>query len=157
MEEMFGKMKRLDLKKAIGYIKDVFRTEVVTAINALIDRKNGVGAGNYKRYVALVSQSGTDAPTATVLENTFNMTPVWSYGTDGSYNLTITNAFPDASKVFILISDGRYANFDATYIAVTVVGIWSTTSVINFQTALTGNVQANSLLSNTPIEIRVYN
>lgn len=150
-------MKRLDLKKAIGYIKDVFRTEVVTAINALIDRKNGVGTGNYKRYVALVSQSGTDAPTATVLENTFNMTPVWSYATDGSYNLTITNAFPSASKVFVLVSDGRYANFDATYIAVTVVGVWATSSIINFQTTLTGAVPSNGLLSNTSIEVRVYN
>lgn len=154
---MFGKMKRLDLKKAIGHIKDVFRTEVVTAINALIDRKNGVGTGNYKRYVAVVSQTSTDAPTAIVLENTFKMIPVWTYSTDGSYNLTITNAFPDASKVFVLVSDGRYANFDATYIAVTVVGVWATSSIINFQTTLTGAVPSNGLLSSTSIELRVYN
>ena len=33
----------------------------------------------YKVYTALLTQTGTNAPVATVLENTLGGTPVWSY------------------------------------------------------------------------------
>jgi hypothetical protein len=151
-------MNKLDLKKAISSIKDVFRKDIVTKINELIDRENGTGIGAYKKYVAIVSQSGTDAPTSVVLENTFGVTPTWSYGTDGSYNLTVNGGFPDPTKLFILISDGRVLDIDASYKAVCIVGIWSTNSIINFQTNISGaNGPANNLFSNTCIELRVYN
>lgn len=46
-----------------------------------------------KVYVALLSQSGTDAPVATILKNTLGGVPVWSYLDAGSYILTLTGAF----------------------------------------------------------------
>lgn len=48
----------------------------------------------YKVYSALLTQSGTDAPVATVLENTLGGTPVFSYVGVGEYRLTLTGAFP---------------------------------------------------------------
>ncbi len=48
---------------------------------------------DYKRYVALVSQSGTDSPTAEVLENTFDGTPVWSRIVEGEYYCTLSGAW----------------------------------------------------------------
>jgi hypothetical protein len=46
-----------------------------------------------KRYVALLTQSGTSAPTATVLENSLEGVPVWSRVSSGIYLLTLASAF----------------------------------------------------------------
>lgn len=51
------------------------------------------GALGVKRYVALLTQTGTNAPVATVLENTLGGTVVWSYQSPGSYRATLSNAF----------------------------------------------------------------
>ena len=51
------------------------------------------GAASYLVYTALLTQSGTDAPVATVLENTLGGTVVWSYSDVGSYLGTLTGAF----------------------------------------------------------------
>lgn len=47
----------------------------------------------YKVYTALLSQSGTDTPVATVLENTLGGDIVWSYNGVGDYYGTLINAF----------------------------------------------------------------
>jgi len=52
-----------------------------------------VGGAGYLKYVALLTQSGTSAPTATVLENTLGGTVVWSYLSVGQYVGTLTGAF----------------------------------------------------------------
>lgn len=71
----------------------------------------GVSAGNlawvnqqgssvvYKKYVALLTQSGTDAPIATILENTIGAI-VWTRGSLGDYIGTLAGAFPQ-NKTFI--------------------------------------------------------
>lgn len=46
-----------------------------------------------ERWVGLLSQSGTDAPTAVVLENTLGGTIVWTRGTTGTYIGTLANVF----------------------------------------------------------------
>ncbi len=48
----------------------------------------------YKVYAALVSQTGTSAPTAVILENTLGGTPVFSYVSEGEYRMTLSGAFP---------------------------------------------------------------
>jgi hypothetical protein len=57
------------------------------------------GSASYLVYTALLSQSGTSAPTATILRNTLSGTPLLSYIASGEYHLTLTGAFP-ANKVF---------------------------------------------------------
>jgi hypothetical protein len=47
----------------------------------------------YKVYTALLTQIGTDAPVATVLENTIGDI-IWSYIDVGQYRATLTGAFP---------------------------------------------------------------
>jgi hypothetical protein len=54
----------------------------------------------YKVYTALLTQSGTSAPTATVLENTLGGTVVWTRNSGGSYTATLSGAFP-ASKTWV--------------------------------------------------------
>lgn len=66
-------------------------------------RSDGVWKGTgikYKVYTALLSQSGTDAPVATVLENTLGGTVVWSYASPGTYVATLSGAFT-SNKTFL--------------------------------------------------------
>ncbi len=51
------------------------------------------GGASYDVYSALLTQSGTGAPTATVLENTLGGTVVWTYVDVGTYLGTLTGAF----------------------------------------------------------------
>jgi hypothetical protein len=54
---------------------------------------------NIKVYRALLTQSGTNAPVATVLENTLGGTPVWSRTNIGRYVATLANAFPNSKTI----------------------------------------------------------
>ena len=55
------------------------------------------------RYVAIVNQSGTAAPSATVLENTLGIAPTWARTSAGIYTLTATGLF-NVAKTFIKTS-----------------------------------------------------
>lgn len=58
------------------------------------------GGGSYLKYVALLSQAGTAAPTATVLENTLGGTVVWSRSGTGDYTGTLSGAFTENKTWF---------------------------------------------------------
>lgn len=73
------------------------------------DQPTSGGAG-YLVYTALLSQSGTDAPVATVLENTLGGTVVWSYDDVGSYIATLAGVFA-ANKTWFS-ANTEYSNND---------------------------------------------
>jgi hypothetical protein len=54
----------------------------------------------YKVYTALLTQSSTDAPVATVLENTLGVTPTWKYNSNGNYSIQCSACFTDG-KTFV--------------------------------------------------------
>lgn len=60
--------------------------EFSLAISDAINFNTGEATPQYKVYTALLSQSGTNDPVATVLENTLGQTITWSYNNVGSYN-----------------------------------------------------------------------
>lgn len=67
---------------------------------------NGVSVTpSYKIYTALLSQSGTDAPTEMVLENTLGGVPVWTRVGTGQYLCTLAGAFPK-EKTFCTVTYG---------------------------------------------------
>jgi hypothetical protein len=73
---------------------------------------NGFFTGNtsdVKVYRALLTQTGTTAPVATILENTLGFTPVYGYTDVGQYTLTQLGGFP-LDKTIIDCSRG-YSNF----------------------------------------------
>lgn len=75
---------------------------VTNIVDTIFNAGNGSGARPYKVYTALLTQSGTDAPVATVLENTLGGTVVWSYGGVGDYTATATGLFTSGkTMVFI--------------------------------------------------------
>jgi len=72
-----------------------------TGVWSLVASSAPAGNVAVKTYRALVSQSGTAAPTATVLENSLGGTVVWARGSAGTYTGTLTGAFTSA-KTFIM-------------------------------------------------------
>lgn len=86
----------------LQYLKDKLLA-LERRVNNLHGRVNNVSSNlsTYKVYTALLSQSGTDAPVATVLQNTIGNI-VWSYWGVGLYYGTLSNAFPiDKTVIFI--------------------------------------------------------
>jgi len=66
-------------------------------------------------YRALITQSGTNAPTAVVLENTFGATLTFSYNVVGQYRVNLAGAFTVNQTAITLdqslmnVSIGKYA------------------------------------------------
>lgn len=108
------------------------------------------GGAQPKVYKALLTQSGTSAPVATILVNTLSGTPVWSYVGVGDYELTLANEWTANKTVIIhksIISDD--VNYKLT-------SIYTSSSVLNFKTFDT-TTPANDMLSNAEtIIIEVY-
>ena len=71
--------------------------EIRNALQTVLD--SGSSNTSKKIYKALLSQSGVGAPTAIVLENTFDSVPVWTYSAIGSYNVELTGEFADTNNV----------------------------------------------------------
>jgi hypothetical protein len=110
---------------------------------------SGIGLG-YKVYTALLTQTGTNAPTAIVLENTIGNI-VWTRNGTGSYDGTLAGAFTESkTAAFISIpSNGNSLNFQQ---------IWRNTSdVIRIQTYNGSGTGVDGRLAESPVEIRVYN
>jgi hypothetical protein len=62
---------------------------------------------NYLEYSAIISQNGTNAPTATVLKNTLGGTVVWTRQSQGSYVATLANAF-STSTTLVIVSPNTF-------------------------------------------------
>lgn len=109
----------------------------------------------YKVYTALIRQTGTSAPTVTVLENTIGGSPSWAYVDIGNYTLTIPGAFPDSEKVACIISP--FWNSISTNNQQYRARPGGDNNTISVQTTL-GNSATNGMFSSgSVIEIRVYN
>jgi hypothetical protein len=62
-----------------------------------------------KKYVAIVNQTGSGDPTATVLENALGSPISWTFADDGQFRGILTGAFP-AGKTAFLATQGNGAN-----------------------------------------------
>jgi len=103
----------------------------------------------YKVYKALLSQTGTSAPTveAIVGDNTVG-TIVWTYSIVGGYIGTLAGAFPDANKVFPIMGSGGLA---------TITSIQRLdANTVRVRTSASG-VASDGKLAFTPILIEVHN
>jgi hypothetical protein len=108
--------------------------------------------GNYKSYVALLTQANLDNPEAVVLKNDLGGDVVWSRSGAGDYLATLVGSFPN-NKVVIFIGSGF--NNNNTSFAYIVAKRYDNDSVAVY-TGSAVSTLADGRLSNTPIEIRVY-
>lgn len=105
-------------------------------------------APSYKVYTALLTQSGTDAPIATVLENTLGGTVVWTRADVGNYIAELSGGF-DSTKTFTLITGGDVGSkFGIGYLD----GINIAVEIFVSSTGATADLSGKSI----SIEIRVY-
>lgn len=103
----------------------------------------------YKVYVALLNQSGTDAPTAIVLENTLGANIVWTYNGVGQYTGTLSGAFT-SNKTVCFATLGNWNTF------VTNVALERTNNnSVSLLTFLPNDNTYNEF-NNLSVEIRVY-
>ena len=120
------------------------------------DNTNGAAVWNlyydskpYKVYTALLTQTDTDAPVATVLENTLGFLPNWQYVDIGTYSINNVLFTNDKTTVNVFLNvNGNSYSFPSTVVSpnVTIHSVF-----------LYDFTYMNSLLNNTAIEIRVYN
>ena len=101
-----------------------------------------------KVYRALLTQSGTDAPVATVLENTLGGDIVWTRSNVGSYTGTLANAFTQ-NKTFLSSSNGETLG-DVTISNISIAN----SSQINLLTRIDAATMADIWYLN--VEIIVY-
>jgi hypothetical protein len=102
----------------------------------------------YQKYVALISQVGTNDPTLSILENTIGDI-VWTRNLAGEYYGTLLNAFP-INKTFIMIN--AFSNNASDSAA----ALWNTVSQVAVLTCDTSFTRVDNILYLTSIEIRVY-
>lgn len=108
----------------------------------------------YKVYTAVLKQQNTNEPTAVVLENTLGGTVVWTRNSTGNYYGTLNNAFPIQNKIAVFQGGSMWGTFPLKIIRVQHLN--SNTIQIFTQQATDGAL-VDSSLSETSIEIRVYN
>jgi len=135
-------------KPFIPQIKKLFRQ--VGGIGTRV--KTLEGGGGIKRYKALLTQSGTDAPTAVILENTLGEVPTFSYSASGEYKMTSNGKF--TGKTFLII--GSATDGDPSGLSQDVDAFVYSINEIIFISRDTIDDPTNGLLENTSILIEVY-
>lgn len=145
-------------------------TEALKRLKALIDNNQGGGIESvigdyvdntdplnpilndprpYKVYTALLSQSGTNAPVATVLENTLGNITFSRYGV-GGYTITGFNLFKSNKTVFNNLSNIN----DGGNSIISFNGSSESNLDLSIKNLLGDNVDG---MNKVFIEIRVYN
>lgn len=101
----------------------------------------------YKSYVASLSQSGTSAPTATVMYNDIGtITP--TYVAPGQYSFTSSGLFTSQKTFSVINQTDEASTFTTVYFSTNRIDVRSYETLTE--------TSANDLLSGTSIEIRVY-
>ena len=108
----------------------------------------------YKVYTALLTQSGTSAPVATVLENTLGGTITWVRYLDGRYRADLSYAGYILNKTIGFATPGGISLAASNQTIKVFVG--SNASELIVYTIENG-VLTDGILHKVPIEIRVYN
>ncbi len=127
-------------------------------------KESGVGntgwvdrlSGGVKSYRALLTQTGTSAPTVTVLENTLGGTVVWTRVGPGDYWATLTGAFP-ANKVQIFMGSSYVGGTSFVLFQMARLGandIQLVTKDVDLSSA-TAN-ESDDLMTDTAITMLVY-
>jgi hypothetical protein len=110
---------------------------------------NGAPVVGYKKYIALISQTGTNDPTLSILENTIGDI-VWTRAAGGVYQGYLNNAFIDDFKTYVNIQQNLQNLGGVNYIT------WFDGSTIQIDTLDATFTSNDTLLLYTTIEIRYY-
>jgi len=113
-----------------------------------------------KVYRALLTQTGTDNPVATVLENTLGDIPTFGYNQTGSFTISSSDMATGKTFIFIGGKTGTVEDPINIYnIAATLQDTGTATIVTGVTSSDMGTVSvavSNGVLNLTPIQILVY-
>ena len=101
----------------------------------------------YKEYVAIINQSGTSAPTATVINNELGGAVTFVYNSIGVYGATLTGAFTRYKTTVTPTNGDRYEG--------TLSGKWISDDEINLYCMGSGG-SADDIITDATLIIRVY-
>jgi len=125
-------------------------TTTGTTKNVMADGAGKLTFSTIKEYVAILDQTGTSAPTATVLRNTLGGTVVWSYVSDGAYEATLTGAFPTLKTVFSIV------NYSSDYQVAAYADGSNNKIILNVVSVSGGYLPSNDGLTQCSFQIFVY-
>lgn len=110
----------------------------------------------YKSYVALLTQSGTDAPEATVLENSLGIDITFSYVSTGVYAGAIDQPIFTSPDQYTVIENCATTDGGDTYVVETAPAFFD---VLFLSSTVNGTVADDAVGVNSPtiLEIRIYN
>ena len=102
----------------------------------------------YTVYTALITQSGTAAPTAVVLQNTTGGTITWTRVSVGSYKAAISGVTFVENKTAVLLGN--------TNVAMSIAALRKTTTDVTLEQKLISTNASTDALDDVVIEIRIY-
>ena len=126
-------------EKRLGYKGELNLTQLIE------------NATPYKKYVALVTQTGTNDPTVIVLENTLGVTPTWYYASTGNVYAESFGTWK-TNKTGVTVGPLGPASK-----GVGSLSYIDTEDQLHIVTVKAANTPESSCLVNTMVEIRVYN
>lgn len=115
----------------------------------------GGGGSQPLVYRALLTQTGTDAPTAVVLENTLGEVPTYNYVNTGIYDIQVASPIFVLGKTFIRYSVGLPSSSDLSSDPYSYAYAHENTNQILFS-VLRNSSFTDSLLANASLEILIY-
>ena len=117
--------------------------------------RNSGGELPYKVYTALLTQSGTNAPVATVLENTLGGTVTFGRINAENYTINCTDCFAE-NKTFISISNYKWLEEGQNYFIIASWRDTDTISIFGHSPEVSSSILDGILTRPLYIEIRVY-
>lgn len=114
-------------------------------------QRSSATARPYKVYTALLTQTGTSAPTATILENTLGGTVTLSRTGSGAYKLTLPSAVTPTKVGCLFSFGGNNSTNMSSAITIEAGGTYVQLATYNSGT------QSDALMTTATVEIRVYN
>ena len=138
----------------IGRVRDkISLLQIIARLTC--EASEGGGGASVPTYKATLTQTGTNAPVATVLENTLGGTVVWAYSSTGVYTATLAGAFT-ANKTFMICGSANEPGGSvATGSTFTVQLFRQDANTIMVRVAVDGN-ETDERLVETAIEIQVF-
>jgi len=108
-----------------------------------------MGVKKFKEYVAIINQSSTSDPTATVISNELGGTVTLNYVSVGSYTATLTGAFT-TNKTIVSITSGNSS------VSASLFGYSSDSDTIRFGSYDLSGSAKDGIIENSTFIIRVY-
>ena len=98
-----------DLVLVVDTSKDGNPTKTAT-INGIGSLINAGFTGGYTVYTALITQAGTAAPVATILQNTTGGTFTYARTSGGDYTVTVSGNLFTVNKTLVFLNGGSSEN-----------------------------------------------